>query len=513
MSSSFIDRGGLSSDGKKQGSAHSREEFAEFVGGERLDISSLEQFLAIVDDRHPRALDLLHKGYEYLSNRDLVLAGANPILLREAVETSEYYNRLLQRHIQSSSGSVAGNTSLEPHGTVSRYSELIPFVSNQVKALWDVGRQGAGVEGEFERAFEWNFDRLKKLEQGSAGPRVGIARRFGDIDGLSIPYPIHTHVDVPFAMSQAGLLKTSLALYVAFAHDSIEEGRNLIYNLDEQASLVEVSAENFKDFFPDGQLGDRVAIGVRALTESSFARMSAVIGHEKISELYELSVESRRSALGRFPDRDWRIDKIYIEDPMVFGGLATQIPVVARCLMEKDSFSVLTRFSLEERQELIVSIIATEIGDRLSDMASLEGDIDWFFDEANIRTEKSSPEESESAIKEALDFATFKISAYTCRLLNMHEKLSEAVRVLPEEVQGQFAEGLELYLGTLYAKITEIDTTLKGYGHQGLSIASLQHFFEEEFRPFQQKAEEVFGGFVQQKVESIISGTDDHQLF
>jgi hypothetical protein len=465
------------------------------------EMSSIEQLLSLENNTHPRADDLLAVGFSFLDNRQRVLTEVNAVILRESIETAGYYNRHIQWSVSSptSTASVDGD-SLEPLSTVSRYAELAPVVSQEVRELWEVGKISEEAETTFERVFEWNFDRLKRLESSPGIPQVDIARRYGTLNSLSIPYPVHTHIDVPYAMKQAGLLRTPFSLYVAFAHDSIEEGRNLIFSSEEAALLEEVSAETFRSDFPEAGLGDRLAIAVRVLTESTFNTMVDALDPVQLEELERTTGAAREQAQEKFSDREERIYKIAVKDPMVFGGLASQIPLTVKYLLrDYEQIPSLARISEEHRLEIATSIIATEIGDRLSDMATLEGDIEWFVEDARVRAEGDHTEE------EAVGFAVHKITAYAARLINMHEKLTEAISFFPQETQELYKQGMDLYLGTLVAKVSEIDSTLRQYHHSGLTISDIQEYSLREFQPAQRKAEEIFAGFVDDKVRQILS--------
>ena len=160
----------------------------------------------------------------------------------------------------------------------------------------------------------------------------------GTAGGVTAPYPLHTHVDVIFALYAHGLITSDLCVALAACHDAYEEGSLLRFRSGKW-QMEQVDLEELINKFPKDGLGRGLAIGVPALTETPFDELTKILPG-KVLQPFQTDSLAHFASKGRYPklDRETR-EKVHTADPLVFGGLAVQVREVVGALLERRTSS------------------------------------------------------------------------------------------------------------------------------------------------------------------------------
>ena len=411
--------------------------------------------------------------------------------LRERQETLDKCGQHFRRVATNISNLYSYNASLNhsngdgnlPSGlTRDVHMGLLTFLPNDVKEIW--GNQHLledPAKSDLFRVFGWSFNKMMKLDLVDGRPDIAYISR-GSTGGDPAPYPMHTHVDVPKLISSYGLTNSMLTVALCACHDAFEEGKVMhLVNADWETQTVNL--DSLIDKFPNG-LGRQLAIGVAALTESSESEMLEKMLPDDISSYRALIDDVIASnPICQNLSKEQR-DKIHHADPLVFGGLAVQVKAVVQSIAAM-AIEPELQLSSDQLEELATSIISVEIGDRKSDISSLERHLAWYTEDQEL--------------------ARYKTVAYISRMLNMHSALSDSIQMLPETSRPQFDADMESYLQMLVQKLDEVNQILEEGGQKTISVAELETFHSEIFMPLQSYANRIIEQPILEKTSSILS--------
>lgn len=357
------------------------------------------------------------------------------------------------------------------------FGALVDALPQAARALWP-GFEAAHEGSPLFKVFSWSFNRMKDRET-SGEERIRIKSR-GEIDGQPLPYPMHTHLDVPYCMRALGYEPALGATALAACHDAFEEGNGIRIAL-EKIDLRSLDLKDLIGRFPDEGLGRQLSAGIPALTESEYVDVALRLPVEAIEEFEDFARPLYPAAREAFPERMAGVTKIHLQDPLVFGGLALQIrdtlEEIAKLASEPEGAHPLGKRGLEDLAENIVRV---ELADRLSDMATLDRQIDDY------------PED--------LDYARYRIVAYASRMLNMHDQIERGAESLPEEARSRCELARGRYIAVLAEKIEESSRRLEAEGARSITLDDVRNFHERIFRPIQAKADEVMREFLKGKI-------------
>lgn len=420
-------------------------------------------------DRVERSPELRLAGAQFLEGRLDLLQKVNPVFLRHAEEMVATYNDRLSSHAVNDRTAAV----LEGLPSNERYYQLIQDNTETLASLWPV----SGVEDPLVAGFGINFERLKALTGGEVA-QVEMVTRYDEIDGRPQPYPVHTHVDVINAMRHFGMPFSMISVLLAVSHDLVEVGRNLIFCDVKGPSLGELSLDMIEGLFA-GAPGIQLATGIPTLTETAYDVMVDNVDREVFSQYEQMALENIRREKSRITGFDEKLEKIFLRDQMEFGGLAVKVNQIIKDLKAlADGGGQDLRLTPSELRELANAIPQVELGDRFSDMATIEGDCHWF--------------------EEHPEFVKVKTMPYVARLYNMWEKVRDAVKGDPA-----FDQALTGYLAVMHTKIDEINLILQSRG-----VSFTQEEFRQYYRDFsasQALAERAMAPFMREHTRSLLS--------
>lgn len=396
-----------------------------------------------------------------LASRENLLRESKGAISRAADEISREYN------LQANKPGYEGLT----YESVNRiFKDLLSSLPPAARALWPSLYDASEPERlQLFKVFSWSFNRMKDRSACEEGVEFRIKAR-GAIGGEEMPYPAHTHLDVPFCMRMLGLPLDELSLALAACHDTFEEGIGIQVMLD-KLDVRRVDLNELVSRFSEGHLGTSLAVGIAALTESRYVDIVLALPEESILS-FEAQARLHRGDITVFRGWDRVLTKIHLQDPLVFGGLALQVCETVRSLVAMAGTAPLA---------LARSILEVELGDRVSDMATLERQLDYYSADPS--------------------FARYRTIAYASRLLNMQEKVTAAAALL----SGPSLDApLSAYREVLRAKLEEISDRLSVLGERRIDERSLREFHEEVFRPIQERADEALHPHIETKVSGFL---------
>jgi hypothetical protein len=226
----------------------------------------------------------------------------------------------------------------------------------------------------------------------------------------------------------------------------------------------------------------QLAVGIPTLTETEYLDLAMALPNEKIEDFENFVRPLYRSQVEATPGHDRWLTKIFLQDPLVFGGLALQIATTVRVLSQYISgIEPELLLDKEEANRLLLGIVEVELADRMSDMSTLERHLEGPVEE--------------------YAYSRFRVMAYAARMLNMHDRLSEAVSDLPQDDKLRFEGAFRKYLAVLACKLEEVSEGLEKAGVPGITPQSFDTYYREVFSPVQRKAEEATADFLSRKVE------------
>ena len=91
-------------------------------------------------------------------------------------------------------------------------------------------------------------------------------------------------------------------------------------------------------------------------------------------------------------------------------------------------------------------------------------------------------------------------------MLNMHEKLGQAVTFLGKESQEHFQAALDSLLRVLAVKVEEMGPRLKAMGQPAIEESEISNCHTLIFAPIQNQADHLMAGFVTEKVKRMLDG-------
>lgn len=368
-----------------------------------------------------------------------------------------------------------GPEELKPGSTRSIYSHL--FASQKENSwLWPhlpLNAPEELVKSPYFKFFCLVMNKYKtKADNGEIAPRI----RLGRINGKSIPYSLHTHVDLEVFINLLGLGEKPFTHLLGEGHDLQEEG--LIFGRNHE--LVAVDPKYLIDKFSEENIGLKLAIGIPILTESEYEIMGKAIpgigsykDHPAVNKVF---IE----ALTNYYNQENYIKQIVLENPFKFGGLAVQIKKAVEKLITSSSL----KLNKDELLELANSIVSVELTDRMSDMSDIERIVEKYG-------------------KKYPGYSRFSTIYYACRMLNMYEKLTSSIELL--KANDFYKEAKETYLDILEVKITDVNEKLKGIGEKPISTDELFTFYKDTFKPMQEIADKMADSFIEEKTNEILA--------
>lgn len=363
---------------------------------------------------------------------------------------------------------------LKPGSTRGIYSTLF---ANQKNNYWlwphlPLNSPEELVKSPYFRFFCLVMNKYKtKADNGEIAPRI----RLGRINGKSIPYSLHTHVDLEVFINLLGLGEKPLTHLLGEGHDLQEEGLRFGINHD----LVEVDPKYLIDKFSEENIGLKLAIGIPVLTESEYEIMEKAIPDIGLYKEHSLVGKVFNEALSSYSNQEDYVKQIVLQNPFKFGGLAVQI----KKAVEKIVASPSSKLSKDELLDLANSIVSVELTDRMSDMSDLERIVEKYG-------------------KKYPNYSRFSTIHYACRMLNMYEKLTSSIELL--KADDFYKEAKEAYLDILEVKITDVNEKLKGIGENPISTNELFNFYRDTFKPMQEIADRIADSFLEEKTNKIL---------
>ena len=374
--------------------------------------------------------------------------------------------------------------------------ELLNNVPQQLKDLWlglPAGTDHSDRLLQLSQVFYWSLSRM--IQFGIDGdsktvPRIEVRNR-GTVAGEPAPYALHTCVDVPFAVSHILELRSSdpwmaaLQLATEWAHDTKEVGKQLHW-VEGRFTEGVIILGDLDSQLPLRKLGQKLAIGVELLTESEFDEIYEYdkAAYQRFADSVESLVQQCKQEYKLETD-PW-LTKILLRDPLVFGGLALQVKLGSKLLCVGDPAVRASGLSASAARGLAEAICTTEQGDRVADMATLE---------RHIEQHKSD-----------LGLMRFKILAYCSRMLNMYEKMVDAVEYLDPQIQPKMQRALRTYLSVLAVKFDQMNLEIPD-GAKRIRRGELLRFYAGVFVPIQTAADRAIEPFIHQKINNIIRGS------
>lgn len=414
--------------------------------------------------------DLLARAKEILSERMEILRLSQPAMSKAAAEIGAEYN------IQTRQQGYEGLS----YESVNRiFRDTIERLPENAQKIWGDLQNDPDIESNpMFKVFTWAFNRMKQIQ----GEQELIQmRNRGTLDGDKMPYASHSHIDVPYCMHALGFQETKLSVALAASHDTYEEGNGIRVEAT-GINLRELDLKQLLQRFPDENLGRMLAVGIQTLTESEYTDLALTLPVDDLDGYQQIARLVHEDETARFEGQDRWITKMHQQDPLVFGGLAVQVAMTIDKLGQRAAMGGSDPMSAQEMYELAAGIAKVELGDRLSDISTIDRQLDMF---------PNDPE-----------FARYKIMAYAARMLNMHEKIQSAVdRALPAEMQAEFAPAFDRYVGVLANKLIEINDRLEQAGVAPISAEAFSDMQSTVFRPIQDAADAVTREFLEAKVD------------
>lgn len=308
----------------------------------------------------------------------------------------------------------------------------------------------------------WSFKIMKELNDG----RYVIKNR-----SSGMPYVIHTHVDVPFAISRFKKM-SCFERALANLHDAFEEGQVFEFESN-KAQLRTIDLSRLPSFLPQDSIGNYLRIGIAALTETPLKQFPSTIdlqtSRKEISEIASVVPIMHK-------DEEFHpkcFETFFIKHTHVFGGLALQVRETAK--------KWISSFNETKAAELL----SVEIADRISDVSTIE----HYFN-------------SEDLQKYGYFTASERLLCFISRILNMAEKIEDAAQNLSPHHQRQVHAGLLLLNSVLAEKVIDCIPILPKEEQFRLSPAFiLRH--HEVMKSVQSVADLYMGEFIESKVNGL----------
>ena len=417
---------------------------------------------------------------EVLEERPHILSPVN----QQFVAASRIILTLYNHFHQHNRDAIPPGHELPLHSTGLVYMGLLTSLK-KYKRLWpQIPVDDENLQGNPHFGF---FCLVLNKYKTSNGKEFELKTREGEMDGYPIAYATHTHADLPNFMNSYSLGSSHKTFSLAGGHDLEEEGLRFIPGVESH----EIDAKYLVDRFTEDNLGIFLAIGIPTLTESKYEVMKKgktgidreTLRHYEASEpVTRLLAESISKLPPAFKSQ---IDILILHSPLEYGGLALQIRRVVEILLNeaKANPQSETTLSNEEMRLLAKSLIEVELADRMSDISELE----WF-----VVTKHS----------DAPHFGRYKTIFKACRMLNMFEKLLDAIEL--GGWQNDFQNATDGFTAILEAKIIEINEHLRTKGQNTIDDKELLQFYYEKFRPVQQEADLAMAGFIENKVKRML---------
>ena len=373
---------------------------------------------------------------------------------------------------------------------------LLNSVPQPLKDLWlglPVGTDRSDRLLQLSQVFYWSLSRMIEFAidaDSKTVPRIEVRNR-GTVAGEPSPYALHTCVDVPFAVSHVlGLRSTdpwmaALQLALEWAHDTKEVGKQLHW-VEGRFTEGRIVLDDLETQLPLRRLGQKLAIGVELLTESEFDEIYQydMSAHDRyVQEVAPIVEQCRRDY--QLETDPW-LTKILLRDPFVFGGLALQVNLGSKILLRHDPVVRASGLTAAGARGLAEAICTTEPGDRIADMATLERHIEQHKDD--------------------LGLMRFKILAYCSRMLNMYEKLNDAIESLDQAVQPTMQRAMRIYLAVLAVKFDQMNQEIP-YSTKRIDRRELLRFYESVFVPIQSAADRTIEPFIHDKIRNVLLGS------
>lgn len=188
------------------------------------------------------------------------------------------------------------------------------------------------------------------------------------------------------------------------------------------------------------------------------------------------------------------------EEHFVYGGLALQVPLVVRRLIDQAKGDS-NRLGLTPTQltDLAATIIQVEIGDRMADIAGMH----------SIAEESVVIPHKEGSL--SIPLAHARTLLYASRLQNMYSKLQEAASYLPASEKEKIEGLMHGYQEILSAQLEKANTIFQehAYGEvPPITDSAFQTFYTATYKPQQQVADAIMERFVHKKVDTIFRRTE-----
>ncbi|HLL60732.1 MAG TPA: hypothetical protein VK338_03365 [Candidatus Nitrosocosmicus sp.] len=326
---------------------------------------------------------------------------------------------------------------------------------------------------QLSQVINWSIDTLVKVDENDS---VKVKSRKRMINNQRVPYAMHPLISVPYFMRAHGLGNNALSLALAFTHDSQEEGILLDITPDGKVIGSQIESPDIKAEFPE--LGEKLAIGIPSLTESLHGEVEEYYGEENhLTKIQDFISSARQTYPDFFLDFDKHpraegfITRAYVHDLVEYGGLAIQIQSIVRALQEKGE------------NDLAISIIEVEFGDRMSDLSDMERLLDKY--------DENYP-----------NMTRHIVMARISRMRNMYDKLNTLIQ--ESGYQEHFKEALIGFPAIAYAKLKEINAQLKQKGVPEITSSDIEEFYKGIFNPLQTMTDEFMSEFIEYKVSNIL---------
>lgn len=399
--------------------------------------------------------------FDFFSRRQRLMRQMAPAFIM----SSEAVERVYQSHLE------LDQIGLPPGSTRFIYASLVGGLGEDyARIAGPLATDLADPESRLFRVFGWSLNRMK--EAGDEPDRLLRMITRGSLDDLKLPYGMHTHLDVPLAISALGFAPSELTLAFAFSHDTFEEGsfnQQLVGEGNERRLQTQSLDLKALAHIFGPQFGNALALGIQMLTESEYEEIEAQVPHDQIQQyISEAERFVHRPDEMRSIPRKWD-QKYHFEDPLVFGGLALQISKSVGLLPET----------------LLRAIVEAEMGDRLSDISDMER---FFVSHAD------SPM-----------VARYRFLLYSSRMLNMLDKLSKVAATVNDiKWQADFERASRRYRQLLWLKIESLNVSLMRFEIMPISKFEMADFYHNRFREIQRRADDVMDPFLERKITGLV---------
>jgi hypothetical protein len=237
---------------------------------ENADIRGLTLLNALLSD--PTLSELKKDAREFLLKRSEILRESQPACRRAADAIGVEYTSHIGKQ---------GYEGL-PYVAINRiFSEMLQALPPDVQETWfNLHSTPDAERTTMFKVFSWSFNRVKEKSAEADILHIKIKER-GEIGGEPLPYPSHTHIDVPFCLRALGFSGNQINIALAAAHDSFEEGASIRKELD-KIDLAGIDLAQLVQRFPENKLGMQLAVGIPTLTETEYLDLAMALPNEKI---------------------------------------------------------------------------------------------------------------------------------------------------------------------------------------------------------------------------------------